>query len=643
MASPAVRLLITALVTIVVVAFVATASLIIVRHAVVSALSVVDERVSVVGVTGGPGAILLTGVVFPSRGVLADSVWVLLNGAPFGLGATEVVITGATVRPVEQPDGGRDPGSRGGDRPSVSILEGTLITGDQESDLFARYDDGVILFSLAGRWGGAWGVRWDNDSLAVVFSNCSGLPGIPELPGIAEGSHVSGTANGRQSGMDADIRGAVTSVNGQPVMVGFSIVIEHGRPRFEIVIDFDKVAPQVSGFLQDASNGAVIGALPEGVLTMATTDGDTLSFTFEVAFPGLRIAHPSVAADTIPFPVAGSGRGLIVPESGVFTVDSGRIMLGEAICNYELSGAWGGRRYIGIRAYNDSMPGAALSSAIPGEMLGRLRGLRLSGSLAFDISLFLDWDRPDSSDVSIEICADRLCVDHCPVGMEGLSSGRGSTVLMRDSWGNSRRIGLDTQSCPGFAGIGSFPPWLEPLICAAEDGTFRSHNGFSEFHLRNSIRADLSQGRFARGGSTLSMQLVKNLFLNREKTLARKLQEVFLTWRMESRLSKDRILELYVNVVEMGPNVFGFSEAASYYFATSVEELSVREAAFLVSILPGPRLYHRYAVSGNVPEYWNSYLDRLIHAAGARTGLDGSAMAAGLGETLVFDGRVSSY
>jgi len=119
------------------------------------------------------------------------------------------------------------------------------------------------------------------------------------------------------------------------------------------------------------------------------------------------------------------------------------------------------------------------------------------------------------------------------------------------------------------------------------------------------------------------------------------LQEAFLTWRMEAHLSKDRILELYVNVVELGPDVFGFGEAARYYFGTTVESLSVRETAFLVSILPGPKLYHRFAVNGTLPGYWNDYLDRLVSAAESRTGLDGQSALSGLGESLVFDGTVS--
>lgn len=641
MISPALRAVRALLVTVALLAMLLVVSTALIHRMTVRALSKVDGDVSVAGLVVSPEAMLLLGVSLPSRGVRADSAWVLLQGFPLSPEATDVVMTGVTVVPVdrrETPHSLREPVP---DAPCVSILGGTLVTGDQESDLFARYDSGLIVFDLSGQWGRAWGERSDNDSIAVVFSNCTGIPGITGLPGVLEGNSFCGTARGVQNGRDASLRGAFTGFNGRPVEVSFLMEVVRGRPVFEISADFRQVAAQVSEFISGVTRGAVSGAEPEGCFTVATADGDSLFFSFDVSFGSLRLFHPSLARDTVCISLSSTARGFVVPASGVFAVDSASLLLGTAGCGYTVHGGWGARRFLRVNVFNDSLSGEAMTASVPGPMLGRLRGVRLSGSMSFDIGLFLDWDVPDSSDLTIDIDASGLLVDHSPVSFGRLASCSGETVLMRDSWGNSRIVGLDSVSRPNFVPIGSFPPWLEPLICAAEDGTFRHHRGFSEFHLRNSIRADMSQGRFVRGGSTLSMQLVKNLFLSREKTLARKLQEVFLTWRMEAHLSKDRILELYVNVVELGPDVFGFGEAAEYYFGTSAESLSVREAAFLVSILPGPKLYHRFAVAGTLPGYWNDYLDRLVGAAESRTGLDGASARSGLCGGLVFDGAVS--
>jgi membrane peptidoglycan carboxypeptidase len=252
-------------------------------------------------------------------------------------------------------------------------------------------------------------------------------------------------------------------------------------------------------------------------------------------------------------------------------------------------------------------------------MQGRLQGTALSGVLGVDMRLVIDGACPESSDVAIEVDASALSVDWCPVGVSRLRAG--GSCEMHDSWGNRRTIDLDPSSNASFVTLDSMPREFEALLCCAEDGEFRRHSGFSPDHIRSSLIANLSSGQFVRGASTITMQLARNLFLSRERTLSRKLQEVFLTWMLERALSKDRMLEIYANIVELGPDVFGFPEAAGYYFGSRIQDLSPRQLAFLVSILPGPRPYHRFFERGSVPAYWEEYLDVLLRGAGNRGAL----------------------
>ncbi|MBS1504199.1 MAG: transglycosylase domain-containing protein, partial [Bacteroidetes bacterium] len=115
--------------------------------------------------------------------------------------------------------------------------------------------------------------------------------------------------------------------------------------------------------------------------------------------------------------------------------------------------------------------------------------------------------------------------------------------------------------------------------------------GFVEESIRRSIATDFKQKKFKRGGSTISMQLVKNTFLSREKTLARKIEEILIVWLIENDniMTKDRMLEVYFNVVEWGYNVYGIGEAAHYYFGKSPSELTLGEGIYLASILPHPK------------------------------------------------------
>lgn len=141
----------------------------------------------------------------------------------------------------------------------------------------------------------------------------------------------------------------------------------------------------------------------------------------------------------------------------------------------------------------------------------------------------------------------------------------------------------------------SIPAEMKWAVVLAEDANFYRHEGVDVKAIKNAIKHDLEKKSFARGASTLTQQLAKNVYLSREKTVTRKLKEVYLALRMEQELTKGRIMELYLNVVELGPMVYGVGHASRYYFGKSAADLTPREAAFLVAMLPGPRVaYNPY-------------------------------------------------
>lgn len=134
--------------------------------------------------------------------------------------------------------------------------------------------------------------------------------------------------------------------------------------------------------------------------------------------------------------------------------------------------------------------------------------------------------------------------------------------------------------------------WMPEAAIAAEDIRFRSHPGFDLVAIQEALDASVNEERM-RGGSTITQQLAKNLFLDGRRTLLRKLRELVFALNMESRMSKDAILALYLNVVEFGPGIHGISEAANAWFMKNPDQLSTREAAFLASILPAPQMWHK--------------------------------------------------
>ena len=132
-------------------------------------------------------------------------------------------------------------------------------------------------------------------------------------------------------------------------------------------------------------------------------------------------------------------------------------------------------------------------------------------------------------------------------------------------------------------------PYMAKAVIIAEDDKFWSHEGFDVEAMQKAIEKDLKAGKFKAGGSTISQQLAKNLYLTPEKSFFRKIKEAVITWKMERTLSKRRILELYLNAAEWGDGVFGAEAATNVYFGKTAAELTPMEAARLAVALPSPR------------------------------------------------------
>ncbi|MBE0574809.1 MAG: transglycosylase domain-containing protein [Desulfuromonadales bacterium] len=143
---------------------------------------------------------------------------------------------------------------------------------------------------------------------------------------------------------------------------------------------------------------------------------------------------------------------------------------------------------------------------------------------------------------------------------------------------------------PRWTPLDSMPVELKWAVIVAEDANFYEHGGIDVPALKEAIKYDLKRKRLAHGASTITQQLAKNLFLSRDKAIRRKLREMVIAVRLERELTKGRILELYLNVVELGPLVYGMGHGARYHFDKPVHMLTPAEAAFLAAMLPGPRV-----------------------------------------------------
>jgi monofunctional glycosyltransferase len=139
-----------------------------------------------------------------------------------------------------------------------------------------------------------------------------------------------------------------------------------------------------------------------------------------------------------------------------------------------------------------------------------------------------------------------------------------------------------------FIPLASISPNLQHAVVAAEDGRFRQHHGFDWIEMQKVMEDDMRRGRLGRGGSTITQQLVKNMFLTTERSLLRKGAEFALVPLMEALLTKDRILELYLNVIEWGPGIYGAEAASERFYHIHASEVTREQAARLAAIIPAP-------------------------------------------------------
>jgi monofunctional biosynthetic peptidoglycan transglycosylase len=162
------------------------------------------------------------------------------------------------------------------------------------------------------------------------------------------------------------------------------------------------------------------------------------------------------------------------------------------------------------------------------------------------------------------------------------------TALMEYRYEEWKKKGKKYRITRMWVPLSSISPYLIKAVLIGEDDKFWSHEGFDYEAIERALEKDIKAGKFKFGGSTISQQLVKNLYLSPVKSPLRKLREAIITWRMEKVLSKRRILTIYLNIAEWGEGIFGIEAAARHYYGKSASELSPEESSRLAAVLPNP-------------------------------------------------------
>jgi len=194
---------------------------------------------------------------------------------------------------------------------------------------------------------------------------------------------------------------------------------------------------------------------------------------------------------------------------------------------------------------------------------------------------------------------------------------------------------LVSPDAPDFVPLGEVPPLFLRALLLSEDAGYYSHRGFDLREVPAALATNWIHGTPVRGASTITQQLAKNLFLTREKSLSRKLQELALALLLDEQLGKERVLEIYLNVIEWGPDLYGLRPASRHYFDREPAELTLKQMAFLICLIPGPVKYQRSFADGSPSPAFETLIDQLIEKLWAQGDIGLEEYQIALGEALV--------
>lgn len=419
-----------------------------------------------------------------------------------------------------------------------------------------------------------------------------------------------------------------------PLSIELSSPVAEGEPT--LVIDGGPLPLSLLGLREGALGFVEVSRATVQAKARIVLDSEGKSATFdgEAKLANASLEQPKLSRETLRGLTVGvSGRGLLTGE--LVRIDDGRLTLGTT--------------HVGLHGTLEQDPSHLranlafdlptvtcqdLASSVPQGLMPTVRQARFSGSFGARGRIAFDTKNLDALELEYAI-DDRCRATEVPPVMarERFATTFTHTITHPDGTLGEAKTGPGSGN---WTELGGISPFMQVAVLTTEDGSFFRHHGFNHTAIRQSLVANVKARKFVRGASTITMQLAKNLFLVREKTLSRKLEEIVLADYLEQVFRKDDLIELYFNVVEFGPDVYGITQAASHYFGRTPLELDLSECLFLASILPSPVKSHRLAEHGELPEHWTRHLQSLMRIAERGHRISPAELEEGLKEQVVF-------
>ena len=245
-------------------------------------------------------------------------------------------------------------------------------------------------------------------------------------------------------------------------------------------------------------------------------------------------------------------------------------------------------------------------ASLPDGLFTHFQGMEAEGNFEYKLDFAFNKNKPNQLVFDSNLKKENLKITK--YGEANLNKLNGEFIYRAIIKNVLQRPVLIGSANPNYTPLDQISPYLQKCVLTSEDPSFFTHRGFINEAFKQSILKNIRTKKFSRGASTISMQLIKNVFLTREKTVSRKLEEILLVYLLENNriASKERMLEVYFNIIEWGPNVYGIGEASQFYFQKRPSDLSLKECLFLATIIPKPRKFMwQFDNEGNLKSFAN--------------------------------------
>ncbi|MCZ4243242.1 biosynthetic peptidoglycan transglycosylase [Pedobacter punctiformis] len=349
--------------------------------------------------------------------------------------------------------------------------------------------------------------------------------------------------------------------------------------------------------------------------------GDDFKISGSWSVKNMLINQPRIASKDIIVQSAKLDADVLVGKNYVALDSSSTAFLKNASIHPFIKYTLSPNKIYELKLNAEEQDAQSVFDAFPQGLFESLEGLKVKGKIKYNLNFYLDSKLPDS----VRFSSTLTPVDFKILqwGKTNLQKINSPFVYTPYEYGKPMRDITIGPSNSNFTPLTSISSNFKNAVLTAEDPSFFTHNGFVEESIRKSIAVNYKEKKFKRGGSTISMQLVKNVYLSRQKTLARKAEEILIVWLIEHNhlVSKQRMLEVYFNIMELGQNIYGIGEASRYYFGKQPADLTIGEGIFLANIVPKPKAaMYKFAGDGGLKPYLFNYF-RYMGNIMARRGL----------------------